>query len=55
MHTVTSPNRSRWARVTRGPILDEATINRRRRWTLAILNLSLFAILSIPPLDGHLV
>ncbi len=45
MHIVTSPNRSRWARVMRGPVLDEATINRRRRWTLAVLNLSLFAIL----------
>src|SRR5690242_21515346 len=45
MHTVTSSNRSRWTRALRGPVLEDATIYRRRRWTLAVLNLSLFAII----------
>ncbi|HEY1281705.1 MAG TPA: MFS transporter [Acidimicrobiales bacterium] len=44
VHNVISPDRSGWARVLRGPRLDEATIRRRRGWTLAIVNLSLFAI-----------
>jgi EmrB/QacA subfamily drug resistance transporter len=43
MHTVTAPS-SRWTRLLRGPALDEPTIARRRWWTLAILNVSLFAI-----------
>lgn len=45
MDAVTAPAASRWARLLRGPARDEATINRRRWWTLAILNLSLFAII----------
>jgi EmrB/QacA subfamily drug resistance transporter len=45
MHVVTAPTASRWTRLLRGPALDEATIYRRRWWTLAILNLSLFAII----------
>ncbi|MGH8881184.1 MAG: MFS transporter, partial [Stackebrandtia sp.] len=44
MHAVTA-SASHWTRLLRGPALDEATINRRRWWTLAILNLSLFAII----------
>jgi EmrB/QacA subfamily drug resistance transporter len=45
MATITSPEPSRWTRVLRGRAFDEATIKRRRRWTLAIVNLSLFAII----------
>jgi EmrB/QacA subfamily drug resistance transporter len=45
MHVVTPPATSRWPRLLRGPVLDEDTIHRRRWWTLAILNLSLFAII----------
>jgi EmrB/QacA subfamily drug resistance transporter len=36
---------SRWTRILRGPALDQTTIHRRRWWTLAVLNLSLFAII----------
>src|SRR3954469_17670566 len=45
MHTVTETTNSRWTRLLRGPVMDEATVSRRRWWTLAILNLSLFAII----------
>ena len=45
MQVVTSPAPSRWARILHGPALDAETIHRRRWWTLAILNLSLFAII----------
>jgi EmrB/QacA subfamily drug resistance transporter len=45
MDTITSPQPSRWTRLLRGRAFDEATIKRRRRWTLAIVNLSLFAII----------
>jgi len=44
MFAVTVPS-SRLTRFLRGPALDEATIKRRRWWALAILNLSLFAII----------
>jgi len=44
MRTVTPPNPTRWSRILRGATLDAETIGRRRGWTLAILNLSLFAI-----------
>jgi EmrB/QacA subfamily drug resistance transporter len=36
---------SRWTRLLRGATPDETTIRRRRWWTLAIVNLSLFAII----------
>lgn len=45
MGTHTAPTSSRWTRLLRGPVMDEETIDRRRWWTLAILNLSLFAII----------
>ena len=45
MHTVNALAVSRWTRVFRSPALDSATIHQRRWWTLAILNLSLFAII----------
>jgi EmrB/QacA subfamily drug resistance transporter len=45
MHAVTPTTGSRRTRLLRGSALDEATIYRRRWWTLAILNLSLFAII----------
>src|SRR5690606_27991460 len=41
----TAPGTSRWTRLLRGPAMDAASIHRRRWWTLAILNLSLFAII----------
>jgi EmrB/QacA subfamily drug resistance transporter len=41
----TNAPKSRWTRALRGQAMDEATIQRRRWWTLAILNLSLFAII----------
>ena len=44
MQNLTPPDDSRWPRLFRGPALDAETIHRRRWWTLAILNLSLFAI-----------
>jgi EmrB/QacA subfamily drug resistance transporter len=44
MHIVTASS-SRWTRLVRGPALDEATITRHRWWILAVLNLSLFAII----------
>src|SRR2546423_6756575 len=45
MHTVTHPATSRWSRLLRGATMDDATIARRRWWTLAVLNLSLFVII----------
>jgi EmrB/QacA subfamily drug resistance transporter len=45
MHAVTAPAPSRWSRLIRGSVMDETTISHRRWWTLAILNLSLFAII----------
>ena len=45
MSTVNPPEPSRWTRVLRAPTLDPDTIHRRRWWTLAFLNLSLFAII----------
>ena len=45
MNTATVPAGSRWSRILRGPELDPDTTHRRRWWTLAILNLSLFAII----------
>jgi EmrB/QacA subfamily drug resistance transporter len=45
MHTATTRTSSRWTRIFRAPEMDEATIARRRWWALAILNLSLFAII----------
>jgi EmrB/QacA subfamily drug resistance transporter len=45
MHTLTAPAPSRFARIFRGAAFDAETIHRRRWWTLAILNVSLFAII----------
>jgi EmrB/QacA subfamily drug resistance transporter len=49
MHTATAPAAetfgARWSRFVRGRPMDESTIARRRWWALAILNLSLFAII----------
>ena len=45
MHTAATPTAPRWTRFLRSPVMDEATVARRRWWTLAILNLSLFAII----------
>ena len=40
----TTPDRTLWRRALRGRSMDEATIARRRWWTLAVLNLSLLVI-----------
>jgi len=45
MHTAATTTAPRWTRFLRSPVMDEATVARRRWWTLAILNLSLFAII----------
>jgi EmrB/QacA subfamily drug resistance transporter len=45
MATINTPETSGWARLLRGPALDPEIAHRRRWWTLAILNLSLFAII----------
>ncbi len=45
MYAVTAPAPSRWSRIFRGAAFDAETIHRRRWWTLAILNVSLFAII----------
>jgi EmrB/QacA subfamily drug resistance transporter len=45
MHVVRPLEPSRWARLLRGPAIDPVTAHRRRWWTLAVLNLSLFVII----------
>jgi EmrB/QacA subfamily drug resistance transporter len=45
MHSSHPSEPSRWTRILRGTAPDPDVIHRRRWWTLAILNLSLFAII----------